>query len=151
MAGIQGEIAWVSDWTAYEPRYVVIKIGENIFMMIGHMSAGTQTELKTGQNVNPDTVVGTTEDSEEHIHVEFWTGTGERIANRMIEIPYQYMSPEVLNQFIALRLEMDENDPRITFNNRDDGMWSSMYDQPPLIYNGSNLNEGQPGYINPWD
>jgi RHS repeat-associated protein len=140
VAGIHGRVAWVSDWTAYKPRYIVIEIAPNTYIIIGHLSADNPSNLKAGQVVTPDTVVGTLESTERHAHIEFWTGTGSNITNRTIEVPYQYMSPQVRRQFAALQQNMAQDDIRITFHRRADGLWSSMYDQPSLIYGGPNLN-----------
>ncbi len=152
IAGIHGEVAWVSDRTAYKPRYIVIQIAPDTYMIIGHLSADNLSNLKAGDIVTPDTVVGEVESAEDHAHIEFWTGQGSTAStNRYIETPYQYLSPEVKQQFLALMQDMNEFDSRITFHQRSDGQWSSRDAQPRLKYHGPNLNYGQPGYDNPWD
>ncbi len=155
VAGIHGTVAWVSDWVAYTPRYIVIRIAQYTYMLIGHLSAVEPSKLVAGDRVNPNTIVGIVGDvagDGDHIHVEFWTGKGQTVStNRMIEPPYQYLSPEVKQQFLALAQNMSELDSRITFHQRSDEQWSSRDDQPRLKYHGSNLNVGQPGYDNPWD
>jgi murein DD-endopeptidase MepM/ murein hydrolase activator NlpD len=128
---------------------VVIEIAPDTYMVLGHLS---DVKVQVGQDVTPDSVVGTVADRADvdHLHVEFWTGPGDKITPRTIKPPYHYMTPEVKTQFLGLMADMDLGDDRITFHNRSDGMWSSYYNQPALTYNGSNLNIGQPGYVNPW-
>lgn len=84
----------------------------------------------------------------EHTHIEFWTQNGKTI----IKEPYQYMSPQVQNEFFALAIDMSRYDSRINFVARSDGQWSTIFNQPDLLYGkrNPNLNEGQPNYTNPW-
>ena len=138
IAGIRGRVHWVGD-RAYGPNYVVIEISANTYIVLGHLSG---IKVQVGQNVTADSVVGEVADrvDVDHLHVEFWTGPGENIQPRTIEVPYQYMSPEVKTQFLGLMTNMNIDDNRITFHERSDGRWDSIYNQPDLIYNGSNLN-----------
>jgi RHS repeat-associated protein len=147
VAGIKGKVVWVEDG-AYGPNYVVIEIAPDTYILLGHLEG---VKVAVDDYVTPNTPVGVVANRTDvdHLHVEFWTGPGDSIRPRMIETPYQYMSPEVETQFLGLMADMDINANRITFHDRSDGMWSSMYDQPDLIYYGSNLNDGQPGYENP--
>ena len=140
IAGIRGKVYWV-EGGSYRPNYVVIEIAADTYIVLGHLG---DVKVKVGDVVTSATVVGTVADRRDvdHLHVEFWTGPGDSISPRTIEVPYQYMSPEVKAQFLGLMANMNLDDNRITFHNRSDGMWSSIYDQPTLIYRGSNLNKG---------
>jgi RHS repeat-associated protein len=148
-AGVYGTVEYVDDWNAYTPRYVKIKIAPDTYVIIGHLSADEPTNLEAGQLVTPSTVVGVVSEEQDHTHLEFWNDSG----TLTLRTPYDYMSSEVAEQFFALKANMLSADSRTTFHSRDDGQWQSVFDQPSLLYGGDNpnLNEGQPGYDNPWD
>ena len=50
-AGVYGMVEYVDDWQAYKPCYIKIKIGPDTYIIIGHLSADSDIQLKVGQQV----------------------------------------------------------------------------------------------------
>ncbi len=145
-AGVFGIVEYV-DGGAYRPSYIKIRIAPHRYLIIGHLAADS-SGFKPGQVVTPKTVIGTV--GNDHTHVEIWNIVD---GQRTIESPYENMTPQVLKQLASLVADMNVRDSRINFHSRSDGRWQTYRDQPSLLYgsNNANLNEGQSGYVNPWD
>jgi hypothetical protein len=142
LAGIYGRVERIAD-NAYGPAYIVIRINETTAIVLGHL--GIHDELKVGTRVRPSTVIGTTEDIEEHVHIEFLTNypvPGSNMGSSTIVNPLNYMNSTVSEQlFSIIETKMRPDDYRINFQLRTDGQWQDPYDQPSLDYSGSSLQE----------
>lgn len=159
-AGIGGRVVYVSNWTAYKPRYIVIRIGPDLYMRIAHLEAPLQGVDSDGNNVyypapvavgdwvTPDTIVGRVSnyfgEGEDHVHIEFFSGG---VGNEGYYFnPHQFMTEEfnrVMSQSIG-------NAAGINFHARSDGLYDSLVTQPSQILNRQqNFNANEPGYTIP--
>ncbi len=147
-AGISGQVVFIADWNAYSPRYIVIRIGRDLYMRVAHLDASDTAPVEVGDSVTSKTIVGKVADyfggANNHVHIEFFTGGVGNEGDYLN--PHQFMTTEFNDIMSQNRI----NANGMNFHQRSDGLYGSLTTQPSEILNRQqNFNANEPGYTIP--
>jgi RHS repeat-associated protein len=149
-AGVSGKVIKSCSKCFFDPGQVVIQVKDKQ-ILYGHLG---NRQVKNGDIVTPDTVLGYIEDTEEHTHIEIRAqgydrdGSGGRlIGDAVLPNPLPYFNPDDQRQILAiaaLQVAANTNKSLAAFYKRDGidpqrDPWQDPYRQPFLLHRAGDI------------